>query len=418
MQITLVDALAPHAGTRRAAAALEAAGHTVAVHALAAEVFAPCQGCFDCWVTTPGECKIHDAANTLMSDLAAADIAIWIARPRFGAWDPLAKSALDRTIGLLLPFFDTVDDETHHIARYGHYPRWVVLAEGEEDAAFRQLVGRNALNLHEAPAVVRFLAPDAPPDAWEAAALEATQTVMTTDATPLMITPPAPRPSAGPAGRHVTLLVGSAKPKGTSTSESLGRALVDHLIGHDWTHEIVHLQYVTKHRGLSPKLRAAAQRADLLVLASPVYVDCLPALVLEALTQLADADDLGPTALLPVVQSGFPELTHCRLAIDLLGRVADTAGWRWAGHLAMGGGGGIDGRPLHRLDERVRHQREGLLAAAEALNAGEGLPAEATEAFGTPMMSAGIYRAAGQVGWLVHSARRGGIWKLWRRPFL
>ena len=71
----------------------------------------------------------------------------------------------------------------------------------------------------------------------------------------------------------------------------------------------------------------------LCILATPVYVDCLPALVLAALDRLGAAEvwERRPV-LLPIVQCGFPELSHTVLALEVLAAAAEG--------VATGGGGG------------------------------------------------------------------------------
>ena len=72
-------------------------GAEVRFHDLTHERFAPCQGCFECWLVHPGTCKAKDHANEVMRDIVASDAVIWFVRPRFGAWDPVAKAALEST---------------------------------------------------------------------------------------------------------------------------------------------------------------------------------------------------------------------------------------------------------------------------------------------------------------------------------
>ena len=141
----------------RAAGALEHAfrgrGAAVTRVRLADLDLAPCNGCFGCWTTRPGECLIGDDARGLAAKVVAAD-AVAVAGPvEFGAWGSLAKSALDRLICLILPHFTTVNGEVHHERRYARYPRWIALgtlpaANPRAEAIFRRVIDRNAVNLH------------------------------------------------------------------------------------------------------------------------------------------------------------------------------------------------------------------------------------------------------------------------------
>ena len=168
MKTLLVDALPTDAPADQARAralldALRTRGHEVTQHRLREERFGPCQGCFRCWIAQPGTCKQRDASNALMRDIVASELLVWVTKPRFGAWDPVAKAALDKTIGLVSPFFTTVEGETHHEPRYRRYPRLLVLAEipasvtADEREAFRTLIARNAVNMHNSVHAVVFV---------------------------------------------------------------------------------------------------------------------------------------------------------------------------------------------------------------------------------------------------------------------
>ena len=92
-----------------------------------------------------------------------------------------------------------------------------------------------------------------------------------------------------PGRQRAVLWVGSAKTPGTSTSEALGSALLRRLEVRGWDCQTIRSSRVTKlGRVGSPELVKAARAASLLIVASPVYVDCLPALVLRGLADLVD----------------------------------------------------------------------------------------------------------------------------------
>ncbi len=217
--------------------------------------------------------------------------------------------------------------------------------------------------------------------------------------------------------RKALLWVGSAKPGGESTSESLGIALLERLQEQGWAGEVARVSKAVKlYREQSPGLVAAAAEADLLVLATPVYVDCLPTLVLAGLERLCDAkEEVGPLTVLPIVQCGFPEEAHTRLAVDAIARACAEA--KWAGHLALGGGGFIDGRPLEALGGRVHNQLRGLDMAASALTDGSPIPGEAAKVFAKLPFTPAMYRAMGQTGWLIQGIHHRALRQLWDRPF-
>jgi multimeric flavodoxin WrbA len=141
----------------RAAAAvmsiMKVRGWQVKAFALAGMNIKPCRGCFSCWVKTPGRCIIDDDdQEAILRATAASDLVIWLTPITFGGYSPELKKALDRIIPILLPFFIKVRGETHHPLRYPQQRRLLAIGtQKQEDAdsenVFRDLVGRNALNM-------------------------------------------------------------------------------------------------------------------------------------------------------------------------------------------------------------------------------------------------------------------------------
>lgn len=132
------------------------AGWTVTTVALRDKKIAYCLGCFECWVKTPGLCKIDDEGRVVTAAMLASDLVIYLTPLTFGGYSSELKKALDRSIGLVSPFFTLIDGEVHHQSRYARYP--AILGFGIGDAhevvqapLFARLIERNALNLH-APA--------------------------------------------------------------------------------------------------------------------------------------------------------------------------------------------------------------------------------------------------------------------------
>jgi hypothetical protein len=131
-------------------------GYAVDLARLRETPIAYCRGCFDCWTRTPGLCRTDDAARDLARRLVASDTAVFLTPITFGGYSSELKKALDRSIGLVSPFFLRVDGETHHRRRYDRYPALLAVGvlpgpDPEDEALFRSLVRRNAINLH-APA--------------------------------------------------------------------------------------------------------------------------------------------------------------------------------------------------------------------------------------------------------------------------
>ena len=111
----------------------------------------PCAGCFGCWVRTPGQCVSHDSDDIARS-VIQSDLLVYLTPVTFGGYSSELKKAVDHLIFTNLPFFRTVEGETHHQPRYDRSPNLLaigVLPEHDADSEriFATLVERNAINM-------------------------------------------------------------------------------------------------------------------------------------------------------------------------------------------------------------------------------------------------------------------------------
>lgn len=112
-----------------------------------------CLGCFNCWTKTPGRCIIEDSYTEMPKYILEGGTFIIITKIKYGCYTSYVKNVIDRSIGILLPFFQTVNGELHHLPRYNNTNlKFVVIGYGEdvtpyEEDTFKDLVKRNAINL-------------------------------------------------------------------------------------------------------------------------------------------------------------------------------------------------------------------------------------------------------------------------------
>jgi hypothetical protein len=133
------------------------------------------------------------------------------------------------------------------------------------------------------------------------------------------------------------------------------------------------------------ELWSAVERADLLVLAFPLYVDSLPFLVTKALELIASKrqalETKKPQRVVALVNNGFPEPHQNTLALAMCHCFAERSQVAWAGGLMMGAGEALSGgEPLtgrSRSSLPVKHVTSALDAAAAALACDQPLPLEA-----------------------------------------
>lgn len=109
-----------------------------------------CQGCFHCWVKTPGECSYKDRLQKIGSRLAQCEEVVLLSRCCYGAFSPEVKRVLDRSIAVSLPFFTYRGGEIHHMLRYKNHPKMTVCFYGEitdfEKKTAQDIAERNCVN--------------------------------------------------------------------------------------------------------------------------------------------------------------------------------------------------------------------------------------------------------------------------------
>ena len=203
--------------------------------------------------------------------------------------------------------------------------------------------------------------------------------------------------------RNVLLLVGSAKQPGRSTSESLGGYLGRRIATHGWGMQTLYVHQALRTAARTRVLLKAADTADLIVLASPLYVDSLPYLVTAALERIA-AHRTGATSqpagrFMALINCGFPEAAHNDVALAICRQFARSAMLEWAGGLSMGEGGVIHGLSLDERGGIAASVRHALDLTADALAVGLPIPQEAVEILAKPLIPTRLYTTIGNLGW-------------------
>ena len=374
--------------------ALQADGAQVEIFPLREMKLAHCLGCFGCWVKTPGICVEADGGGEIVKAIIRSDVTVLFTPVTFGGYSPELKKMVDRFVQLISPFFEMDHGEVHHTPRYARRPRLVTVGVQRhpnpyEAHIFKTLAGRNAINLRPASFAAEVVLSDDGADALR----ERFESILTrSDALPfgdaaasLMPAPVVPGTAVEPAGgRRALLIVGSPKTNEPSTSGVLGGYLLDRLKERGWETESLTLRASLNRPEGEGELLSSVERAGLIVLAFPLYVDALPYLVTKALAVIAAhrqaSSEPSPQRLVGIVNSGFPETHQNSVALAICREFAAQSGFTWAGGLAIGGGGMIGGQPLtgpKRSGPPVQHVIAALEMTAAALAEGLPVPAEA-----------------------------------------
>lgn len=220
----------------------------------------------------------------------------------------------------------------------------------------------------------------------------------------------------GAAARRVLLLVGSAKPRHSSTSEMLGRELLERLVarGHEGDVAWAHVNGSAREA-----LVESLDACDLVLLATPLYFDGLPSHVLALLEAVRDHRrrfPLAPSlAMAAILNCGTPDAHQADSALAMCALAARDARLGWRGGLAFGEGDAIGGRELASIGERG--YAAAMDVAADALARDAAILPEAAALAARPLMPEGRYTLLGNAGWLVTARRNNALLRLRDRPY-
>ena len=372
---------------------------------------AHCLGCFGCWIKTPGRCVEDDAGRQVARAFMQSDTAVLFTPVTFGGYSPDLKRMADHFIQLLSPYFRMDHGEVHHPARYAHRPRFMAVGvqrrpSAHEAQIFKTLAGRNAINLipPSFAAEVVLASDDAVTLRGRFEALRRRCDALPYGAAAASLLPASVEAStfAEPMGaQRALLIVGSPKTNERSTSSVLGSYLLNRL-GSGWETETLTLRANLNREEGEAQLLAAAERAGLILLVFPLYVDSLPFLVIKALAAMArrrrNIPQPPPQRMVAIVNSGFPEIHQNAVALAICREFAAQCGMAWAGGLALGGGGIVGGQPFSeekRSRPPVGHIIRALDLTAAALAEGKPVPAEAVKVMThtpIPFLPAALWR--------------------------
>jgi multimeric flavodoxin WrbA len=114
-----------------------------------------CIGCFGCFDKTPGECSTAaDDSREVRREYINSDFVLFASPIIMGYTSALLKKPTERNLGLLLPYGEIAQEETHHPARYDKYPQLGLLLEKNSDSdnedveIISDMYMRDAINFH------------------------------------------------------------------------------------------------------------------------------------------------------------------------------------------------------------------------------------------------------------------------------
>lgn len=210
------------------------------------------------------------------------------------------------------------------------------------------------------------------------------------------------------SSKTALLLIGS--PKGEkSTSESLGNYLISKLEEFEMTAEKAYIHRLVNREEKIQNLFEMIDRADLIILSFPLYVDSLPAPVIKAMEFIKEErdtlNDKKTKNFIAIANNGFPEASQNETALKICRIFSKECGFTWKGGIAIGGGGAINGIPLQERGGMVRNIVNGLNIVAQSLAQDKQIPQEAIDLISKKFIPRSLYSIFGNLGWRMQARR-------------
>ena len=270
---------------------------------------AHCMGCNQCWLKTPGICAIKDDYEKIIKKLVETENLWIVSDTRFGFLDYKGKRVMDRIMPMLNMTIGFRDGWMRHELRY-HALNIGLLYKGAADQAMMEdWCKRTAANIGGQSLGAIALDP---------------QSAISSEARESPVMP-------GPI-KHLVIINGSPRVAKFSNTDKIIHSFVKGLEETGITWELHNLS----NRKEWDAAREAFLTHEHILIAFPLYVECVPSLMLEFLSTLP-AERKVPGQLSFLLHGGMDEGNEFRLAERFLQKLPAQLGCSYGGTLIKGG---------------------------------------------------------------------------------
>lgn len=270
---------------------------------------AHCMGCNQCWLKTPGICAIKDDYEKIIKKLVETENLWIVSDTRFGFLDYKGKRVMDRIMPMLNMTVCFRDGWMRHKLRY-HALNIGLLYKGAADQTMMEdWCKRTAANIGGQSLGAIALDP---------------QSAISSEARESPVMP-------GPI-KHLVIINGSPRVAKFSNTDKIIHSFVKGLEETGITWELHNLS----NRKEWDAAREAFLTHEHILIAFPLYVECVPSLMLEFLSTLP-AERKVPGQLSFLLHGGMDEGNEFRLAERFLQKLPAQLGCSYGGTLIKGG---------------------------------------------------------------------------------
>jgi len=113
-----------------------------------------CKGLFECWLKTPGKCRLRDSMDELLPLFLESELVVFACPVYFDNVPALMKTFVDRLTPLLYPHFEEAEKGTYrHVKRFEKVPKILLISNsglpGQQNFQVQSLFFRRlARSLH------------------------------------------------------------------------------------------------------------------------------------------------------------------------------------------------------------------------------------------------------------------------------
>lgn len=304
----------------------------------------PCTGCFSCWTMGSGKCVIKDGYERMGELIHNADEVHVMSRYTYGGFSSFVKNVFDRSLGYVLPEFETAYGEMHHKKRYAEdkpvsfYFRGRDLSQKDKEKVIRYV-----------HAVCRNLRGHVKEVTFEECHFKEISKLQN-------------RKEEKRSG--ILLLDCSLRGNRSNTNVFL-KKLQSYLKGPSSLISLSSLSNLTE-------IIDACRKAETIVLGVPLYVDGIPASALRIMETLKRYNACDQSRIYAVVNNGLYESRQNESLIRMIRDWCKDTGIQYQGALAIGAGE-LTGT-LMRADQHplwpVNNALKGLKRMAEMIQTG------------------------------------------------
>ncbi|MBQ4311259.1 MAG: flavodoxin family protein [Oscillospiraceae bacterium] len=338
----------------------------------------PCVGCFGCWIKDPGKCVIRDGYERSGILLHKAEEITVMSRYTYGGFSSFIKNVFDRSISVVLPYFEKYDGEMHHKARYhGNIPiRFIfrgtgLTAEDKEKAgSFVRAVCRN---LRAEIADISFEECDAP-------VVEKMTAVRNDKSNKVILLNCSMRGNRANSKKFLDILSRNI----SSETESVG---------------------ISEYNDRMDELTDILAAAPKIVLGTPLYVDGIPSQLLRVMEKLEKYEHSSDKTVYAVTNMGFYESAQIKNLLSMVRSWCDKCGFRYGGGLAIGAGEMMGSGNLSEIPNGpAKNMLSGLEKIGRAVDASEVIEDIYADAYRFPRA---FYIAAANLSWPADAKKNG-----------